>query len=540
MRTQRLIRALLTIAALIAPLTSTASAQAKPGKYFEDSTDLGFKIKTPKDWEFVPSQPGENNLMGTYVPKNRYVQIGGGNIMWPKCWIVKFDRRKGPDGKAPRGAKNLMAWMKTTDGLGSAMRKVSEKQVKVAKMQCDQFIYEGKSPQTNAGPGGLPTYAFATIYPLDPDYSVALVFSTPGAKKRWSKWKSGVTSMAKSLKKIEVERPEVSDSPAIGSGSMRARKRARLEKEVQTTPGWILRETPNYFIISNYDDKKFMEELEKRLEGIRSVYEVDYPIEKALIARKAKEEREAKEKEDREKAGFGIPDDGEKEEGDEPRSAASRADPMEQSRTSVVRVCATKAMYHSYGGPPSSAGYWNWVDEELVVYAGGTNGTRDTWITLNHEAFHQYIFYFYGNISPHSWYNEGTGDYYSGYQLNRRGKFELERNEWRLRTIQGAVRTGDFAPLKELVRWTQQEYYGSNNLGLGGGANYAQGWSFVYFLRTGEKGKARGWQDSWNGILDLYLDTLALTGDLDQAVEKAYAGVDWEAMEKSWKSYTSK
>ena len=36
--------------------------------------------------EFVMA--GETNLMGTYVPKNRYVQIGGGNIMWPQCWIV--------------------------------------------------------------------------------------------------------------------------------------------------------------------------------------------------------------------------------------------------------------------------------------------------------------------------------------------------------------------------------------------------------------------------------------------------------------------
>jgi len=535
MRNKRLIGVLLTFGALAAPLATTANAQAKPGGYFEDSTDLGFKVKVPKDWEFVPSQPGEKNIMGTYVPKNRTVQIGGGNVIFPHCWVLKFDRRKGPDGKAPGGAKNIDAWIKGNSDTGSGMHELSEKEVKIAKIACKQYIFEGKSPQTNIGPGGLPTYAFATVYPVDPEYDVALVFNTPGSKKKWAKWRSGVTKMAKSFKRIEVERPEV-DTSELGTGSMRARKRARLEKEIRTTPGWKLRETPNYFIISNYDDKKFMDELEKRLEGIRSVYEVDYPIEKALIARKAKEEREGKEKEDREKAGFDVPDD----ESDEPRSEAARADPMEQSRTSVVRVCADEDMYYSYGGPGGSAGYWNWVDEELVVYAGGANGTRDTWITLNHEAFHQYIFYFYGNISPHSWYNEGTGDYYSGFQINRRGKFELERNRWRLRTVQGNCRTENFAPLKDLVKWTQSEYYGNNNLGLGGGENYAQGWSFIYFLRTGKKNKARGWQDSWDGILDLYLDTLALSGDLDQAVDTAYAGVDWNALEESWKNYTLK
>ena len=98
------------------------------------------------------------------------------------------------------------------------------------------------------------------------------------------------------------------------------------------------------------------------------------------------------------------------------------------------------------------------------------------------------------------------------------------------------LREGKYVPLQELVRWTKDQYYGTNDLDLGGGQCYAQGWSFVYFLRTGE-GKARGWEESWGTILDKYLKTLAMTGDRKEAVDVAFEGVDWAAMEESWKNY---
>ena len=202
-------------------------------------------------------------------------------------------------------------------------------------------------------------------------------------------------------------------------------------------------------------------------------------------------------------------------------------------------MCLNRSQYTSYGGPPNSAGYWNPGDEELVIYDDKESGGRGkTWSTLNHEAFHQYIHYFYGNLAPHSWYNEGTGDFYAGYKLNGRGKFDLERFDWRVRLIQQNLRDSKYAPLKELVNWEQGEYYGTNEYGLDQGDNYAQGWSFIYFLRTGKKGKARGWDPVWDLILDTYLDSLAATGDLDRSVEKAFAGVDWAAMEEAWKAYT--
>src|SRR6185295_6401863 len=156
----------------------------------------------------------------------------------------------------------------------------------------------------------------------------------------------------------------------------------------------------------------------------------------------------------------------------------------------------------SYGGPPSSAGYWNSNAEELVLYVDKDNGIRGTWAVMNHEAFHQYIFYFYGNIAPHSWYNEGTGDFYAGLEYKNK-RFTLKKFDWRVSTIKDGIQQDEgilkdkeafkdpnkrgIVPLKDFVRFSQAEYYnaGNNKYQLDGHRNYAQGWSFIYFLRTG-------------------------------------------------------
>ncbi|MBK7877824.1 MAG: hypothetical protein IPJ77_19250 [Planctomycetes bacterium] len=185
-------------------------------------------------------------------------------------------------------------------------------------------------------------------------------------------------------------------------------------------------------------------------------------------------------------------------------------------------MCLNRDQYHSYGGPGGSAGYWSWVAGELVLYdARKEGGKGDTWAVLNHEAFHQYIFYFYGNISPHSWYNEGTGDFYSGYQY-KHGQFKPRKFEWRTDTIKDAIKKGWAHPLEKFVRWSQEEYYSESRVldkeGKEGDIPnvsmcYAQGWSFIYFLRTGKKANAKGWDPRWDTILETYLKELAMTGD---------------------------
>jgi hypothetical protein len=166
----------------------------------------------------------------------------------------------------------------------------------------------------------------------------------------------------------------------------------------------------------------------------------------------------------------------------------------------VIRVCKDREEYMAYGGSGGSAGYWQWTQGELVFYKDSVN-PNDALRVLYHEAFHQYIFYSVGALSPHSWFNEGHGDFFAGHNYKGAGRFELGEFAWRKDLAATLKRTKRTAPLKEWLHWDQSQYYGQNHANLDGGDNYALGWNFIYFLRTTKK-------PEYQGILDRYFNTL--------------------------------
>ena len=515
---------------LIAP-ASSAQAPKTGSSYYEDTVNFGFRFKEPKGWDFIPPQPGDPNLIGTYAaPNQKGILFPNRGTYWGyNAWVVKFDRRK-EDESAPKdgskrivigrsGAKDIEEWVEraissTLSGVSFKADEDSVKDVRIKGCEATERVFTGKL-------GDVDLALYAAVFELQEDVEVALVFNGPGGKK-WNKYEGAFRRFAKTFSLIEIEAPE---APVLGGGSLRETKRAKLKASVATMPGWELYETENYFVVSNNDDKDFLEELMVRLEAIREVYEETYPPSLAAELNALAAAKKGKDEDDK---------------GKRPgRTTAAEGDPMERSRTSVVRVCDNEEQYHSYGGPGGSAGYWSSYHEELVIYDDqASGGRRNTWATLNHEAFHQYCFYFFGNLAPHSWYNEGTGDFYAGYQLKNR-KFQLKPFDWRVSTVRALIRDSKYVPLKDLVRFDQGEYYGSNKYGVSGGENYATGWAVIYFLRTGAR-DAKGWNSAWDTILDTYLRVLVETDDLDAAVDQAFAGVDWEEFEDCWKEYIKK
>ncbi len=547
---------LLLLAGCAAFLAAPVWAQApKAFEYYNDEQDLGFKIKVPKDWQFIPPQPGDKNLIGKYDPKgDKGIDLKNGYYFAYHVWLVKFDRRKKPSDGAPKpderrfespGYKDVQAFIKGNEIEVSGNWKRNEKEsgpISIQGITANSSIYELTKD-------GVELRLYVAEYKLSDNLEVALIANGPGDHKKWQKFEGAFNTMGRSLKPIELKAISAADARP-GDSPLRSRKRAELDALMRQQPGWALYETPNYFIISNNTDKEFLDEMMIRLEAIRSSYEETYPPETVLELKRLRDEARAKRK--AEEAASGTPkspEDGEEDEEEEPeedgvpgRTSARGATALEQSRCSVVRVVQNESQYTSYGGPPGSAGYWSSGQQELVIYDDkAQGGRRNTWATMNHEAFHQYIYYFFGNLAPHSWYNEGTGDFYAGYQL-KNSRFELKPFDWRIQTIKEALRQRSsgkqtFIPLKELVRYTQGEYYGGNKHGLSGGQNYAQGWSFIWFLRTGSK-NARGWNKAWTPILDEYLKTLVLTDDLDKAVDQAFSGVDFDELEAAWIEYT--
>ena len=60
----------LATAALLVNAPTAFAQTPKAGKYeFQDDVDLGFKIKSPKDWDYIPPQPDENQLVGKFTPR---------------------------------------------------------------------------------------------------------------------------------------------------------------------------------------------------------------------------------------------------------------------------------------------------------------------------------------------------------------------------------------------------------------------------------------------------------------------------------------
>lgn len=510
---------LLLLALLVLGWTALAQVP-KVGDPYKESTDLGFQVRVPADWELIPPEPSDGNLIVKYDPKtNKYVQLGASSTMDIHCWIARFDTKppKEVNGQRKFYAKDLLAYVKSNVISNATLLESKERTVN--KIKAVEHIFVGKV-------GEEEVKVYAMLYEVKPETKVALIFNAPGGKK-WSKWEAPLVEMGRSFKAVEVTAIESAAGVDPSKLTPRDKRRMELEADVAKLGGeWKLYETPRYFILSNNDDRMFISELKERLEAIRDIYEKDYPYEKILEIREAGK-------------GLRTGQDKEVETTKDPKEP--EIDPRELSKTSLVRVCKNQEQYHSYGGPGGSAGYWNSSSRELVIYddrAGGGRG--DTWAVLNHEAFHQYIFYFYGNIAPHSWYNEGTGDFYSGYQYGKNKRFTLEKFSWRKDLIAQSVKDGKFVPLEKFVKMSQREYYSSQaEHGTDIGIHYAQGWSFIYFLRTGKQKRAVGWDPAWESILETYFRTLGATGDLEQAVNQAFQGVDWAKLTEAWKAYTT-
>lgn len=200
------------------------------------------------------------------------------------------------------------------------------------------------------------------------------------------------------------------------------------------------------------------------------------------------------------------------------------------SSVSTVRVCRDRDEYLAYGGDEGTAGYFNFLDEELVFYDAHVdrkNGIADdtlTLVVLYHEAFHQFIHYSVGELPPHPWFNEGHGDFFGGARVH--GELQsIGPNPMRVDDVQKAVQFGRNVPWKDIVTFEQSRFMQD------AGIHYPQSWSMIYFLRTSPEVQKRA---EWRNILPSYFDELKKAWSEEKvALELAGDQNDWE---KRWKA----
>ena len=159
-----------------------------------------------------------------------------------------------------------------------------------------------------------------------------------------------------------------------------------------------------------------------------------------------------------------------------------------------ITIFANRNDYVRYGGPPQSGGFFHPALQRVVFIKSGNASTFTT--TLYHELFHQFLAA--QKVSMPIWFNEGHADFFGGFKYDEQNNCMVcNVNQTRVRTIQQAVQRNQAVPLATLLNMTREEYYARDRAGI----NYAQGWSFVYFLWRAEGGKYSSYVKKYYGLM---------------------------------------
>jgi hypothetical protein len=192
---------------------------------------------------------------------------------------------------------------------------------------------------------------------------------------------------------------------------------------------------------------------------------------------------------------------------------------------STVRLCDGYDDYLRYAGRGlyGTGGYWNFLEEELVLFNPERAVPRqlewtknvDPIAVLYHEAMHQYFYYSNRSAAPASWFNEGYGEVFGGAIVSRRkGEVrKIDKNDMRLQWIRRDRKNKVPPPrLSELLRKTQREFYGRDAL-----ANYAYGWAFCFFLEKQGERSERSRNELWATMPDRYIALLRKATEAERA-----------------------
>lgn len=453
--------ALLLLTTLVAAVGGVLMAGERLGSTHKNKV-YGYALKTPFDWGQVPTQPGEGVIVGIWQGESN---LGVSPRLEVRRWHIEAETETNPDDllgtkekveeKEPEKPDPL-ARFRGPENFGAWYSSWTRMTNVSVDKEIDLRSKKGITGKYIEASSGTVKYALASYRHAGREF--AILYRC--ADRDWKGAARVFLNSCKSFEFIEEEGPEEINVKNF-SGTEAEQKR-RLEAREGLPGDWFAFDSEHYIFISNADPR-LVKDISKRIELLRTNYfEKFFPPLAEITA------------------------------------------------LSVVRVCKDKPTYHAYGGPPGSAGYWWSIKEELVFYQDQDN-LQGSFETLHHEAFHQYIFYALGDISPHTWYNEGNADYFAGSKFSG-GRFRILGRVGRMQTMKGAIAQGRTYPLEKLINMSQREYYSDMSV------CYAHGWSFVYFLRERAPRK-------WKKILPVYFDSLKL------AWGNALNGVETDASE---------
>lgn len=520
-----------TLAALLGPTVATAQAT----KY--ENAAQGYRLFVHKALKAVPTEPNERQIVAKW----------GGSIEFKEkvyrgedtctLMLVRIKKAKGPttgEGGKPKEGEDEADGGKPDDrsvrdlaieslnsgttveeflkrrGWNSDIKPVDGEKVVKSKAGAEYAVrqllgqtFDDRKWETKELPS-LRTYMLedATEY-------FGFVALGPFVEP----FRGYVLDAARSLERIQLGTADTGSSDeSLSNQGFREQVRAKLVK------GWQAYDTPHFIFVTNTKNKSLIDQILVDLELMRDVYLERFPPVEGVDM---------------------------------------------ESVISAVRFCQTYKDYEAYGGPPGTGGYWNYVDEELVLVdvqtldpavlkANPNLKNIQVLDVLYHEAMHQYFFYANGNLAPASWYNEGFGEVFGGAVPDRVKKkvARIDRNKFRMAWLKNSQQNQAWPDLKAFLKMSQREFYGASSL-----QNYAFAWAFCFFLEEHRK-DPKG-NKEWGAIPDAYLKNLREATDAQRekigadkndkkwlsfyeveiqkvAFEKTFAGVDLLKLEKAW------
>jgi hypothetical protein len=316
-----------------------------------------------------------------------------------------------------------------------------------------------------------------------PDSKIIFVWDYPAEEKTRKKWSKEVLKSMKTLKVDLKAIEEANNKKEVDSDSDYTELLEFHQRDVDQTPGWRLVETPskNYLIKTNSENKKHINNVIKRLEASRKLYEEDFPPSKPI------------------------------------------------TNVSVVRICATQKEFSMYGNTSAGvAGYFNPRSEELVLYFDRNSGPDMTLAVMTHEGFHQYCHFLFNRSEAHRWFDEGHGDYYGAFKLvgsSLKPNSDMKGGLARVPIIKAMFKEGTIKPISEHIRYSHSQW---QNQGPSNVSCYAQSFSLIFFLREGTRGRVskRYWEKEYSEIIPNYIQHLS------EGYTEAYANLVKETEEE--------
>jgi hypothetical protein len=190
--------------------------------------------------------------------------------------------------------------------------------------------------------------------------------------------------------------------------------------------------------------------------------------------------------------------------------------------------------YVASGAPPGSGAYYN--GRELVGWYD------DTFMRpfFAHEGMHQFTDATSRNFRDFPmWFTEGIADCIGNCEVKNNKLYMCVKSgmiaRMRLQTVQAALRSGQYVPLRQLLTLSREAFMANAEL------CYAQSWSFCHFLITAPKEEDRSVQIP-NGryranLAGYYEAVRSGKHSASEAWALAFKGVDVDALQDAWARY---